>query len=100
MFRAVIEANGTTMEIVQDQTEMRFTPNVISFLADDLVLLRYCEIDRTMKKVLAVAKMRGSQHSKEFREYEITGHGFEVGGDLAGYRGSVSGAPYLTTAPE
>ena len=90
----------TTMEIVQDQTAMRFTPNVISFLADDLVLLRYCEIDRTMKKVIAVAKMRGSQHSKEFREYEITGHGFEVGGDLAGYRGSVSGAPYLTTAPE
>ncbi len=90
----------TTMEIVQDQTEMRFTPNVISFLADDLVLLRYCEIDRTMKKVIAVAKMRGSQHSKEFREYEITGHGFEVGGGLEGFRGSISGAPYLTTATE
>ena len=90
----------TTMEIVQDQSEMRFTPNVISFLADDLVLLRYCEIDRTMKKVLAVAKMRGSQHSKEFREYEVTGHGFEVGGNLDGYRGSVSGAPYLTGSAE
>jgi circadian clock protein KaiC len=90
----------TTMEIVQEQTEMRFTPNVISFLADDLVLLRYCEIDRTMEKVLAVAKMRGSQHSKEFRKYEITGHGFEVGGSLEGFRGSISGAPYLTAATE
>ncbi|HET7228611.1 MAG TPA: ATPase domain-containing protein [Longimicrobium sp.] len=89
----------TTMEIVQDQTQMRFTPNVISFLADDLVLLRYCEVDGKMQKVVSVAKMRGSQHSKEFQTYEITGRGFEVGGILNGYRGSVSGAPYLTTGP-
>ncbi|HET7461770.1 MAG TPA: ATPase domain-containing protein [Longimicrobium sp.] len=90
----------TTMEIVQDQTEMRFTPNVISFLADDLVLLRYCEVDGKMQKVMSVAKMRGSQHGKEFRGYEITGRGFEVGGVLDGYRGSVSGAPFLTGGPE
>ncbi|HYJ79812.1 MAG TPA: ATPase domain-containing protein [Longimicrobiaceae bacterium] len=90
----------TTMEIVQDRAELRFTPNVVSFLADDLVLLRYCEVDRQMKKVLAVAKMRGSQHSKEFREYEITSRGLEVGGGLDGYRGGISGAPYLTTFAE
>jgi circadian clock protein KaiC len=64
------------------------------------VLLRYREIDRTMRKVIAVAKMRGSQHSTEFREYEITDQGFEVRGNLDGFRGSVSGAPYLTTAQE
>jgi circadian clock protein KaiC len=90
----------TTMEIMQERTELRFTPNVISFLADDLLLLRYCEVDRGMIKVVGVAKMRGSQHSKQFRQYEITGKGVEVGGDLEGFVGSISGAPFLTTAPE
>lgn len=86
----------TTMEITQGQDELRFTPNVISFLADDLISLRYIEVNRELKKVVAVAKMRGSQHSKEFREYEITGEGFVVRGDLDGYSGRISGAAYLT----
>ncbi|HET6764290.1 MAG TPA: ATPase domain-containing protein, partial [Longimicrobiaceae bacterium] len=86
----------TTMEILQDQTELRFTPNVVSFLADDLVLLRYVEVDGQMRRVVAVAKMRGSQHSKEFRQYEITSSGVELGASLEGFGGSISGAPMLT----
>src|SRR5690606_37428344 len=74
----------TTMEITQGQEELRFTPNVISFLADDLISLRYVEVDRELRKVVAVVKMRGSQHSKAYREYEITDSGFVVGGDLGG----------------
>ncbi|CAN5787562.1 serine/threonine protein kinase [soil metagenome] len=88
----------TTMEMTQGQDELRFTPNVISFLADDLISLRYVEVDRKLKKVVAVVKMRGSQHSKEFREYEITGEGFVVRGNLDGYTGRVSGAAHLTTS--
>lgn len=90
----------TTMEIMQDRSELRFTPNVVSFLADVLILLRYCESEGQIKKVMTVAKMRGSQHSKAFRAYDITEHGFEVGGGLEGFRGSISGAPYLTGSPE
>jgi len=87
----------TTMEAAQSHEEVRFTPNVISFLADDLVSFRYIEVERALKKVVAVVKMRGSQHSKEYREYEITDHGIEIGGDLDGYVGRISGAPYLAT---
>jgi circadian clock protein KaiC len=90
----------TTMEVTQGQEELRFTPNVISFLADDLVSLRYVEVDRELKKVAAVVKMRGSQHSKAYREYEITDRGFVVGGDLGGYTGRISGAPVLTRHEE
>ncbi|HSK20943.1 MAG TPA: ATPase domain-containing protein [Longimicrobiales bacterium] len=86
----------TTMEITQGRGELRFTPNVISFLADDLISLRYIEVDRHLRKVVAVTKMRGSAHSKEFREYEITGEGFVVRGSLDGYTGRVSGAAHLT----
>ena len=90
----------TTMEITQGENELRFTPNVISFLADDLISLRYVEVDRELKKVAAVVKMRGSQHSKAYREYEIGGKGFVVGGDLGGYTGRISGAPVLTRQAE
>ena len=90
----------TTMEITQGERELKFTPNVISFLADDLISLRYIEVERELRKVVAVVKMRGSQHSKAFREYEITRHGFEVGGGLEGFRGSISGAPYLSAVVE
>jgi circadian clock protein KaiC len=85
----------TTMEVTQGQDELRFTPNVISFLADDLISLRYVEVDRALKKVAVVVKMRGSQHSKAYREYEITETGFVVGGDLDGYTGRISGAATL-----
>lgn len=90
----------TTMEVTQGQDELRFTPNVISFLADDLISLRYVEVDRELKKVAAVVKMRGSQHSKAYREYEITDTGFVVRGDLDGYTGRISGAAVLTRQAE
>jgi circadian clock protein KaiC len=90
----------TTMEVTQGEEELRFTPNVISFLADDLISLRYVEVERELKKVAAVVKMRGSQHSKAYREYEITDRGFVLGGDLDGYTGRISGAPVLTREEE
>lgn len=86
----------TTMEVSQHDTELRFTPNVISFLADDLLMLRYVEVDQSLRKVIGVAKMRGSQHSKAFREYEITGSGVRLLGGLDGFEGPISGAPFLT----
>lgn len=85
----------TTMELGQDETQLRFTPNVISFLADDLIMLRYVEVERQLRKVLTVGKMRGSQHSKQFREYEITRHGVDIRDGLDGYSGRISGAPQL-----
>lgn len=90
----------TTMEITQGEDELRFTSNMVSFLADDLISLRYVEVERELKKVATVVKMRGSQHSKAYREYEITGRGFVVGGDLDGYTGRISGAPVLTRQEE
>ena len=86
----------TTMEVTQGQDELRFTPNVVSFLADDLISLRYVEVDRELKKVAVVVKMRGSQHSKAYREYEITDTGFVIRGNLDGYTGRISGAATLT----
>ncbi len=90
----------TTMEVSPGQDELQFTPNMVSFLADDLISLRYIEVERELRRVVTVVKMRGSQHSKAYREYEITERGFVVGGDLNGYTGRISGASALTRGGE
>jgi circadian clock protein KaiC len=66
----------------------------ISFLTDDIIRLRYVEIDGHLRKILMVVKMRGGQHSKDIREYEITDKGLELGtSPLKGYAGLTTGVP-------
>jgi circadian clock protein KaiC len=72
-----------TMEIPQSEAGLRFSPYVVSFLADDIVLLRYDERTEEIRKTLTVVKMRNSDHSKERWFYEITGQGLLVRESLA-----------------
>ena len=65
----------------------------VSFLTDDIIRLRYVEIDGQLRKMLMVVKMRGGKHSKDMREYEITSKGMVIGEPLRGYRGLTSGIP-------
>ncbi len=67
-----------TMEIAPSDAALRFSPYVVSFLADDIVLLRYDERANEIRKSLMVVKMRGSDHSKERWLYEVTGQGVIV----------------------
>jgi circadian clock protein KaiC len=50
----------------------------ISFLTDDIIRLRYVEIEGQLRKVMVVIKMRGGNHSKDIREYVITSKGIVV----------------------
>ncbi len=60
-------------------TDLRFSPFAISILADDIIALRYAEeAPGRLSKSLAVVKMRGSVHGKEFRPYDIVEGGIVV----------------------
>ena len=69
------------------------SPYSISFLSDDIIRLRYVEIDGQLRKMLMVVKMRAGDHSKDIREYEITSQGLRVGERLTGYHGLITGVP-------
>lgn len=84
-----------TVEVVQSFSDLSFTPHAISFLTDDVILQRYVEIDGELRRLMTVVKMRGSQHSKEMRAYEITSEGLVVGASLREYRGLITGVPEL-----
>jgi len=79
-------------------TELRFSQANISYLTDAVVALRYAEVEGRLHKFMSVIKVRGSDHSRDVRGYEITDSGIEVdelptsvGGTLTG--GSVLRAP-------
>ncbi len=63
------------------------TANKIPFIIDTYVLLRYLEMDSEIKRCLMVLKMRGSDHDKDIREYQIEGGGLKVGEKFAGVSG-------------
>lgn len=61
----------STVEIEDAFTGFPFSHYAISFLTDDIIRLRYIEIDGQLRKILVVVKMRGGNHSKDIREYVI-----------------------------
>jgi len=82
-----------TVEVAESLNELRLSPDVISFLTDDIILLRYVEIESQLKRMMTVVKMRRSGHSQDIRSYEITSSGLILGPTLKGYRGLISGMP-------
>jgi circadian clock protein KaiC len=63
------------------------------FLVDSYIMLRYVEIESAMRKALLVLKLRGSDHAKDIRQYEITPRGIEVQERFEGHEGIMSGSP-------
>jgi circadian clock protein KaiC len=68
----------STVEVEDKFTEMSFSHYTISFLTDDIIRMRYVEIDGQLRKVIVVVKMRGGNHGKDIREYVITDKGLVV----------------------
>lgn len=83
----------STVEIEEDFTSMGFSNFAISFLADDILRMRYVSINGQWRKMMLVVKMRGGPHSHDMWEYSISDKGVQIGKPLRGYRGLTSGLP-------
>jgi circadian clock protein KaiC len=100
----------STVEVEDTFTGFPFSHYAISFLTDDIIRLRYVEIDGQLRKMMTIVKMRGSNHSKDIREYVITDKGVVVVHPRrTDYNGLTTGIPVRTgpraaqdteTAPE
>lgn len=73
-----------TAETPRQETGFGFTTERVSFITDDLIILRFVEDAKRFKTLLAVVKMRGSDHSRDFRPYILTADGARVAGAGAG----------------
>ncbi|GGQ84734.1 ATPase domain-containing protein [Couchioplanes azureus] len=94
---------GVTTILINETTnitgDFRATDNAISYLADNIVYLRYIEIRGELRKVLGVLKKRLSDFEKTMREFEITRYGVKVGAALTNMRGILHGTPTLLETP-
>ncbi len=84
-----------TAEVLEAFADGRLTSERVSFVTDDIIVQRYVEIEGRLEKVLAVVKMRGSAHAKDFRAYSLTSTGAVMGESLSNYHGITTGVPTL-----
>ncbi len=84
----------STVELDESFTEFRFSNYAISFLADDIIRLRYLDLAGELTRIMAVIKMRNSAHKKDIVEFDITRAGIALTGKrLDEYRALISGIP-------
>lgn len=89
-----------TSELEDRYTDLRFSPYGGAFLADCIVVQRYIEIDGRFKRAISVIKVRGSDHSKDIRLFNITEDGIAIGETLSGVTGIMTGRPRAASVPD
>ena len=105
LHRMIAELSGMgvtvlmTSELEDRYTDLRFSPFGSAFLADAIVVQRYVELAGQFRRVLSVVKVRGSEHSKDIRLYDINSDGIHLGEILSEYSGIMSGRPAAGPAP-
>lgn len=92
---------GVTVVLIEEVTnitgDLTATDEQVSYLADNIVFLRYVEIDGEIRKVVGVLKKRYGDFERQIRTLEIGQGGIEVGEALTGFRGVLTGVPERVT---
>ncbi|ELY63597.1 circadian clock protein, KaiC [Natrinema versiforme JCM 10478] len=84
-----------TNEVSNITGEFRVTEESVSNLADNILYLRYVEMESDLGKVIGVLKMRTGDFERSLRQFEITEYGIRVGDPLKNMQGILTGTPTL-----
>jgi circadian clock protein KaiC len=71
-------------------------PLDMSYLSDNVLLLRFFEAHGKLRKAISVMKKRVGSHQDSIRELSISDSGVEVGEPLSGFQGIMTGVPNYT----
>jgi circadian clock protein KaiC len=69
------------------------SPVDLTYLSDNVLLLRFFEAHGEIRRALSVLKKRTGPHESTIRELKIAVGGISVGPRLAGFRGVLTGTP-------
>jgi circadian clock protein KaiC len=67
----------------------------VSYMADNVLILRYFEAQGAVQKAISVFKKRGSAHETTLRQFAITKNGIAVGAVLNNFQGILTGVPII-----
>lgn len=76
------------------------SPVDLTYLADTVVLMRFFEVEGSVKQAISVIKKRSGRHERSIREYWLDDDGFHVGEPLRQFHGVLSGIPKLMDRSE
>ncbi len=92
-----VRSKGRTVLLINEQAnltgDLRVTDYGVSYLCDNVLLLRFAECEGELIKVVSCLKQRLSDFQPDLREFRITANGIRVGGKLTHLRGLLSGVP-------
>jgi circadian clock protein KaiC len=69
------------------------SPTDVSYLADNVLLLRYFEAAGEVRQAISVMKRRSGPHERSIREMRLTSGKLEVGEPLKNFSGVLTGTP-------
>jgi len=93
-----LERVGVTVLIVNQMekiisADLSVTDYGVSYLADNILLLRYVEMGSEIRRTIGVLKKRMGDFEKTLREFTISEQGLQLGEPLVGMQGLLTGLP-------
>ena len=75
------------------------TPIDLSYLADNVILLRFFEAEGRVRQAISVLKKRSGAHERTIRELRLEPGRVSVGEPLTQFHGILTGVPRYTGTP-
>jgi circadian clock protein KaiC len=89
-----LKADGVTSFVIAlGEPASATTETGLSTLVDNIIFLRYVEIESVLRRSLVVIKARMTAHDNDIREFEITPNGIVVKEKFTGLEHVLGGAP-------
>jgi circadian clock protein KaiC len=83
-----------TREITQlFGTELTIASRGLSYIVDNIIILRYVELNAEIRRAITVLKIRGSNHDKSLRELLMEDDQVTIGERFGGFAGLITGIP-------
>ena len=81
MLTGIVRSHGASLIITSETNGLGANLEAVgglSFLFQNVIVLRYLEVDYELRRTLSILKMRDSDHSKSTVEYDIESTGFTM----------------------
>ena len=96
-------ACGVTLQMNMEVADLLGTAQLsghgVSFAADNVIKLKYLEIQGRLERGVSVLKARGVRHATDVRRFSVGRDGIEVGAPFEGLRGVLTGLPMPAKEP-
>jgi circadian clock protein KaiC len=92
-FRAAGVTLNMNMEIADLLGSAQLSGHGISFAADNVIQLKYVEVDGSLERAISVLKARGVRHATNVRRLSVGAGKIDVESAFAGLRGVLTGLP-------